>query len=601
MLATGVILLLFLLFGIGAIVGNLSESFDGFYISRPKPLKMESNSILHLKLDKPVSDRSYVELNQTTFQLNSTAGLDNILTGIRYAKTDDRVEGIYLDLDIVSAGMATLEEIREALVDFKSTGKFIIAYSNAYSQKAYYMATVADEVYLNPEGYFQFSGLTANVTFVKGLFEKLDIDMQIIRGSNNKFKSAVEPLMNDSMSVSNELQNRKLISGVWSKMLLDINESREKLTKDRLNSMADSLPIMNPEQAKATGMIDDVLFHDQFHDLLMKKGGIAEDLDEHLVGLNNYGDRLNSIDRYYLKDKGNIAVVYAYGSIGVNDGNSSDIGLNNIPDAIKAAREDDEIKAVVLRVNSPGGAVLTSDVIWREVSLTQKEKPVVVSMGDVAASGGYYISCPTEYIFASPTTITGSIGVFAVWPNMKGFFNEKLGITFDQVKTNQHADFGSISRPLRLKEKNILQNEIDQTYADFKQKVVDGRSTFDSQEQVDEIGQGRVWNGMDALEIGLVDEHGGLSKAIRYAAKIAEVDQIYVEEFPKVKLSGFEKVLQALNNMEDDDKQASFTTPNAAKVYTEAEKFLFDQYMEARELMKMKGVQARMPYKIEIK
>jgi protease-4 len=385
------------------------------------------NTVLHIKLNKEIADRS----SKTKFVMGyagpeKTTGLNDLLDNLEKAKEDDNIAGIYLDLSDIPAGISTLDEIRNGLIGFKTSGKFIWAYSEGYTQKSYYLATVADKIYLNPQGIVDFKGLASEMVFLKGMLEKLDIKMQIIR--HGKFKAATEPLFLDKMSPENRRQITELIGSIWDKMLNGIAETR-KINKDDLNRIADSLKIGTAEDALKYKFVDQLIYKDELLSLLKKQLKIDEKKRIQYVTMDNYTSVADSRKQSTASNK--IAVIYASGSIAGGEGDDQSIGSERISKAIRKAREDEKVKAIVFRINSGGGSALASDVIWREVDLARKVKPVVASFGDVAASGGYYIACAATKILADPTCITGSIGVFGVIPNMEGLFNKKLGITFD--------------------------------------------------------------------------------------------------------------------------------------------------------------------------
>jgi len=572
---------------VGAILLIVFFSILGSFFSfldESKPFEVTENSILHIQFDEPISEKAYAEFDQSAFEFKKANGLREIKIGLEAAKEDENIKGIYINLTSVPAGMATVEEIRNALIDFKESGKFIIAYSEMYTQKAYYISTVADKVYLFPEGVIEFRGLGANLMFLKGAIDKLGVDMQIIRGSNNKFKSAVEPLMYDSMSVANREQTMTYLNALWGKMLQGISETRG-ITIDELNEMADSLYVRNGETALKYKLVDGLLYEDQLREELIS----ASDNEElNLVSFRKYCIKYTKkLDGRTKDDDKNIAVVYAVGGIESGKGNATTIGSETTAEAIRKARENENIKAIVLRVNSPGGSALASDVIWREVILAKAEKPVIVSMGDVAASGGYYISCAADKIYAQPNTITGSIGVFGVIPNFGPALKKNFGVTFDQVKTNEHAVVG-VTSALSEGEKKIIQEGVDDIYDDFTSKVAEGRGM--TQAEVDSIGQGRVWAGTDAINIGLVDELGGIDAAIEFAAEKAGVnnEDVKIKVYPEPKNDDLMKFLENMDLKNGNDEEAVLKTKLSAFIKT------------VEKVVQMKGVQARMPFELVI-
>ena len=507
-----------------------------------KTVEVADNSVLVMKLDKPVYDRAPKNpislYSPDAFELNQYVGLDEIIKDLKKAKADDRIRGIFLNLSMVPSGMATLEEIRDAITDFKTGGKFVIAYSQVYSQKAYYLATVADKVYMEPDGLIDFKGLSAQIGFIKGLLDKLDINMQVIR--HGKFKSAVEPLIDDKMSKPNREQMQALVDDIWGSYLDVISDSRHIDKKD-LNLYADSLLAYSADKALELHLVDGLLYNDEILDQLKQLSGISGDSKIKTVSIGKYTDATDPAGETYSKDK--IAVIYAIGDIAGGKGNDLNIGSERLSEAIRKARENDKVKAIVMRVNSPGGDALAAEVIRREVELAAAEKPFVVSMGDVAASGGYWISCSANKIIADPTTITGSIGVFGVIPDFGKMMKNKLGITFDEVQTNENSGFPNVMQPLSSYETAVIQKEIEGIYSKFLHLVSKGRNM--SIEQVDEIGQGRVWSAIAAKRIGLVDELGGLDKAIHDAADLAGLETYKIISLP-VQKDPFQQLMEQL-------------------------------------------------------
>jgi protease-4 len=551
-----------------------------------KTIKISNNSILHLTLNKPIKDRTsnnpFENFDFSSMESKNGLGLDKIIASIEKAKTDDRIKGIYLDVTSIPAGMATLEEIRAALVDFKKSKKWIISYSELYTQSSYYIASVADQICVNPAGIVEHRGLSSELMFFKNALEKLEVEMQIIR--HGKFKSAVEPYMLEKMSDANREQYQLILNTAWGSMTKDVAKSRG-ISVAKLNELADNMTIQDAKIAKAEGLVDELYFKDQVLDLLRKKLKIEADEEISSIALNKYANTLKSKKKSKVDADNQIAIIYAAG--GIQSGKSKDgsMGSETISKAIREARLDDNIKAIVLRVNSPGGSALASDVMWREVVLAKKAKPVIVSMGDVAASGGYYIACAADKIVADEKTITGSIGVFGVVPNAQGLMNNKLGITFDRVKTNKHADLMSVFKPLSAQERDIIQIGVEKIYDDFITKVAEGRGM--TKEQVDSIGQGRVWMGLDALEIGLVDEIGGLDKAIAIAKKSAKLDNYELVAYPKQK-DPFEELIEELE-MNIETRVMNSVLGNEQKYYK-----------KLQSVTTQSGIMARMPFDIEL-
>jgi protease-4 len=572
----GSILLIFIL------VGMISAAVNSF--DDEKVTEVKSNSMLYIDFEKPIVDRAsknpFENINFTTFESEPSAGLNTILENLHKAKEDKNIKGIYMELSTINTGIATVEEIRNALLDFKKSGKPIISYSEVYTQKSYYLASVADKIYMNPQGAMELKGLGAEIMFYKGLLDKIEVETQVIR--HGRFKSAVEPFILDKMSNDNRLQTRGFMQSIWNFMLNNIATSR-KLSFEELNTLANNFSIREPEDAIKYKLIDKLVYKDEVLEELKTLTGVTKKEDSpQLITLSKYS-KGPSLEKKSLKDA-QIAIIYASGEIESGEGASDKIGSETVSKAIREARLNDKIKAIVLRVNSPGGSALASEVIWREAELANKVKPVVVSMGDVAASGGYYISAASRKIFASPNTITGSIGVFGLIFNAQKMLNNKLGITIDTVKTNRLSDFGSMSRPLTAEEKQIFQQGVEKVYDTFTKRVANGRKM--EQANVDSIGQGRVWSGVEAKNIGLVDEFGGLNDAIAAAAKMANLSKYRTVELPKQK-DPFKEILSELGN-EAETKYLNYKLGDEAKYFN-----------KAQDLLKMQGIQARLPYVID--
>jgi len=536
---------------------------------------IEKNSLLVMKLNKEIADRGTKSKMVMGFSgPEKSTGLNDILDNLKKAKADKNIAGIYMDLSDIPFGIASLEEIREGLIDFKTSGKFIWSYSEGYSQKAYYLATVSDKIYLNPQGMIDFKGLASQQVFLKGMLEKLDIKMQIIR--HGKFKAATEPLFLDKMSPENRKQITELIGDIWTTMVGGISETR-KIKPDDLNRMADSLKIQTAEDAFRYKLVDQLVYKDELLSLIRKNINIDENKKIPFVTLENYTSVADSRKPYTGANK--IAIVYASGSIAGGEGDDQSIGSERISRAIRKAREDEKVKAIVFRINSGGGSALASDVIWREIELAKKVKPVVASFGDVAASGGYYIACAASKIVADPNTITGSIGVFGVVPNMEGLFNKKLGVTFDWAMTNKNGDYIPVMKPLTPFQTKLIQRDVDHIYDVFTSKVANGRNL--KQSQVDSIGQGRVWSGVDAKTIGLIDEFGGLTKAVELASALSKTKEYRIQSLPEQK-EWFEDLIDQITGNDPSAK---------IKEVLGADYHLYQYYKEIRE---MKGIQARM-------
>lgn len=552
-------------------------------IDSDKTVVVSNNSVLFLNLDQAITERTpknpFGNLPIVGSEEKDGIGLNDFLKAVQKAKTDDNIKCIYLNVSSPNAGFATLREVRNALIDFKKSHKKIIAYSEVYTQGAYYLASVADKVYLNPEGALEFKGFSSELTFFKGTLEKVGVEMQVIRVGN--YKSAVEPFILDKMSDYNRKQVTAYVGGLYNTFLTDIAQSRN-IQKDSLYNIADNYKVQQPQDAVNFKMIDALKYKDQILEELKGLSGRTRGENIRAVSINDYAK--NNTDTGEGKDK--IAVIYANGEINGGEGSDNQIGSERISRAIRKARLDDNIKAVVLRVNSPGGSALASDVIWREVVLTRKEKPVIASFGDVAASGGYYIGCAADSIFVQPNTITGSIGVFGIIPNFQNLMTNKLGITFDGVKTGKYADIMATNRPMTAGERFIIQNELNRIYSGFVSRVADGRKK--SKAYIDSIGGGHVWIGTDAVQIGLADRIGSFNDAIKAAAKKAKLKNYKVVEYPDV-IDPWKSLMD-----EGTDKIKTY--------YTKQE--LGDNYMLYQQMKKViasSGIQARMPFEAVIK
>lgn len=576
----GVGVLLMIVFFV-IVFGAIGSAFDS------KPFEYKEQSVLLLKFDESITEKSFATFDSRALALKSALGIKEIKMALEAAAKDDKIAGILINAPSVAAGMASIEEIRNALIDFKASGKFVVSYGEMYAQKSYYLASAADEIYLNPAGMVEFRGLGAELMFFKGLIDKLGIDMQIIRGSNNKFKSAVEPLMLDSMSDANRKQTMTYLDAMWSQMLKGISEARG-IDIAKLNEMADSVYVRNAVTSASYQLVDGLKFEDEVLSIVAEKAKIKEVKDLELVDFGKYAYHKNKeYETNHSLDEANIAIVYAVGGIESGKGDPETIGSETIAKAIRDARMDEDIKAVVLRINSPGGSALASDVIWREVVLTKAVKPLVVSMGDVAASGGYYIACAADKIYAQPNTITGSIGVFGVLPNFGPMLKDKFGITTDRVETNEHAVL-TLTQSLTDDEYKIIQQGVDEIYDDFTKKVAEGRGM--TQAEVDSIGQGRVWAGTDALKIGLVDELGGIDEALDFAASKANLkkSEVIVKAYPEWN-SELMDILMQFNMAEEKEEEASVASTKLMEIIKVVDR-----------LSSMKGVQARLPYEIII-
>jgi protease-4 len=565
---------------IAAIIGALASSED---------VSMENESILKIKLENSFTERG---LDTPSFNLNGTEdriALRDLERVLRFAKTDERIEGVYLNIGAIEAAPAMLLEIHNTILDFKSSGKWVIAYSEGYSQAGYFLASAANEVYMYPTGTFDWHGLNAEVMFYKKLLDNLEIEAQVIRGPNNKFKSAVEPFIYDHMSDENRLQMATFIDDIWKVMCEKISAQRG-VSVEELNAAATSLRFINNNTLLQSKLIDGLLYPDEIaakmSARLKDKGKLEDDkkIDEEVISYNRYLEVVKMEDK--VSDVAQVAVVYAIGGIESGKGDDETIGSDRIAKALRDARLDEGIKAVVLRVNSPGGSALASDVIWREAELIkQSGKVFVVSMGDYAASGGYYIACGADRIFAQPNTITGSIGVFGIIPNLQNFLDHKLGITFDAYKTHEHANMMTLTSPLDTVQKRAMQVMVSNIYNDFTSKVALGRNI--SQNYVDSIGQGRVWSGEDALNIGLVDEMGGLREAVAYAAAKAGVSSNSILELPEM----LDPLEEFFDNISGKSEDAILSRILGSR---------FKNYQDIRQLSNGGKIQTRLPFYITV-
>ncbi|MGE8430491.1 MAG: signal peptide peptidase SppA [Sphingobacterium sp.] len=568
-----VVLFIVLMGIIGAIISSASSDQE---------IVVKSNSVLYLSFDYDISERSEANplgsLNLPGYSTKNI-GLDDILARIKYAATDGNIKGIYLDASHIGVGFASLKEVRDELLAFKKTGKFVVAYNAGYDQKAYYVASTADKVYVNPQGTIDFKGLASSTMFYKDLLDKVGVEMQIVKVGT--FKSAVEPFFLNKMSDPNRLQVTSYLGSIYSTFINEIAASRN-IAADSLRAIANDYRVRDADDAVKYKLADAKLYKDELLSDLRKRLKISEKDEISFVSLLDYNKKL--------KDDASgseVAVLYATGEIVDGEGTGpGQIGGDKFSRELRKLREDDAVKAVVLRVNSPGGSALASDIIWREVILTKKVKPVIVSMGDLAASGGYYISAAADSIFAEPTTITGSIGVFGVIPNFQNLMNNKIGVHYDGVKTGKFADLmTSFDRPLTAEERDIIQREVDKVYGTFTKVVADGRKL--SIADVDSIGQGRVWTGAQGVNNKLVDRLGNLDAAIQAAAKKANLSKYKVSQYP-----------------EKEDPFTSILNNSKEKVQVWIAKEQMGEYYRyfdvVRKATAQTGVQARMPYSVEI-
>lgn len=576
---------------LAVIVGLLLFFVVGFFmlaaivaVSGGSKVETVENSMLHLNLENVMLverdiDDDFDLVAMGSFGNIPTVGLNQLKKAITTAKNDDNIKGIYLQSGSIFSGHAMLSEVREALEEFKESGKFIVSYSEGYSEKGYFLSSVADEIYLNPLGGMEFNGLSSEMVFLKGLFEKLEVEPVIFRVG--EFKSAVEPFILEKMSEESRLQTLSYLHDLNNFSLQKVAESRS-IPEDRVREINAQMLVREPEDALALKLVDGLWYDDQVKDLLREKLGLEEDDDIKSINITNINKTAKSENRL---SRNRIAVIVADGEIvsgNMEGAISSEVFLKEIRDA----RKDDDVKAIVLRVNSPGGSVLASEVIWREMSEAQKTKPLIVSMSDVAASGGFYISAPADTIVAHPNTITGSIGIFGLWFNAQGLLNNKLGITTDVAKTGEFSDFMSASREMTETENNIVQNMVEDGYEVFINRVAEGRGM--SRESVLEVASGRVWSGVQAKENGLVDVLGGLDDAIEIAATKAGVEEDYrVIYYPEQKT-----FLETLLSEFSKDVQNLYGQFRMGSAY-----FVFQQIERAK---KYEGIMVRLPYDISI-
>ena len=572
-------LCLFLLMIIGAAIGG---SVDNKF-------EIEKNSVLKLNLNEEMPDYAgkfdYGELNEFFKGNKKYNGLSNILEAIEYATTDSKIKGISIVNNNINAGMAQTKAIRDALIEFKKSGKFILAYSDVLGQKDYYLNSVSDAIYLNPVGALDFKGLATEVLYYKDFQEKYGVKMEVIR--HGKYKSAVEPYLAQEMSDANREQISTFLNSIWSEIKTEIGLSRN-ISIEKLDLIADGLLARNAKKAVETKLIDKLIYIDEYNDIIKKKLNINKDDEYETVDIYDYAEHTSKkikTNTYKIKDE--IAIIYAQGQIMYGEGDESTIGQGIINKSLKKAREDDDVKAIVLRVNSPGGSALASELIWREIELTKAIKPVIVSMGNLAASGGYYIACNADKIIAEPNTITGSIGVFGTLPNAYEFMND-IGINAEQVTTNKNSVDYSFFEPMQDEQREIIKEGVVDIYELFTNRVATGRGM--KQEAVHEIAQGRVWTGTDALNIGLVDELGGLDLALQRAAEAAKLDTYKIQELP-IYEKDFEKMFESFGLIKT--KEELLTEELGIQNYRILKKM--------KNITQMKGTQMLLPYDIEIK
>ena len=569
-------IMFFVLIAIGSVIGS-SFVDDGSVV-------VKKNSVLVLKLEDLIKDfapKSDDPFAQILGLEEKKIGLNTILNAIDNAKYDDQIIGLSIESLMIQGGMAQVQEIRDKIYEFKESGKFVTAFADVYEQKNYYLSSVADSIYVNPEGLIDFRGLSGEVLFFKDFQEKYGIKMEVIR--HGKYKSAVEPFLANEMSEANREQTEAFLNSIWSEMISDIDESRNVEVAE-INHIADELLARTPDLAIENKMITGKLYKDEYVKVLKELGGLSEDAAIYSVSVKNYID--SGKGRIINKASDKIAIIYAQGDIMYGKGDENYIGPELIIESLKKARKSKDVKAIVLRVNSPGGSALASDMIWREIEVTKEDKPVVVSMGNFAASGGYYISCNANKIIADPTTITGSIGVFGMVPNMSEFA-DRIGINAEQVGTNKRSMNYSLFEPMTDDFYNVTKEGIERVYHSFVSKVAEGRNmTF---EEVDAIAQGRVWTGTQALENGLVDELGGLEDAIKVAANLVDIDEYRVRSYPDYKKELKDMVSGPFGSVKQQILEEEIGVENL-KIYNRIQQF-----------GDWKGLQTRLPFLLEIR
>ncbi len=548
-------------------------------------VEVKNNSVIELDLSKVKSDYAG-KFNFKDFDYFETRhdGLSDVIKAVANAKTDSNIKGISILNDNSNLGMAQSKALRDALEDFKKSGKFVMAYANSYTQKEYYLNSVANTIYLNPIGDMDFKGLSTEILFFKDFQEKYGIKMEVIR--HGKYKSAVEPFLENKMSVANREQTSSLLNSVWNSVVKDISKSRN-ISISKLNEIANGLLARTPEMAKSVHLVDKIAYEDVYHNDIRKALKVEKDKDYNTISILDYTENVATTANKSDSDN-TIAIVYAQGEIGSGEGDVTEIGEGSMRRSLQDARKNPKIKAIVLRVDSPGGNAMTSDLIWREIELTKKVKPVIVSMGNYAASGGYYIACNANQIFAEESTITGSIGVFGLLPNFTQL-SSRIGINVEQVKTHENAASYSVFKPLDDKFRAFTQEGVEKIYSTFVNRVASGRKmTF---AQVDSIGQGRVWSGTDAIKIGLVDKIGGLDDALKYAADLVKIKEYRTQNFP-VYDKEFRDFLGNLG--------VPFLKSKESFIKEEVGEENYKMIEQIRKIQARKGIQAAMPFEISI-
>ncbi len=557
----------------GGIVGSLVSKADA-------PKSVESNSILKVAFDSPLPEKSNnVPVDPYSFDIDETLGLHDMVAAIEHAKTDDKIKGIFLDLTTTPSGQATAATLRKALSDFQSEGKFVLAYGKYFTQGSYYLASAADQILMNPLGVVDFRGFSTQIPFFKDMLDRLGVKMQVYYAG--QFKSATEPFRRYNMSEQNRLQTREYLEGMYQIYLDDIAASRD-IPVSKLRRVANDWSIRKAEDAIQYNFVDQLAYRDEVLDNLRERLGLEKKDKIKSISISDYHKGRKKGINFKIKDK--IAIVYAEGEIVDGEGEPGSVGGDKYAGIIRKIREDEKIKAIVLRVNSPGGSGLASDIMWRELTLAREQGlPVIVSMGNYAASGGYYISCMADTIFAQPNTITGSIGVFGMLPSVQKMMDEKMGITFDSVKTGPYAHGLSPFFEVTEAEGKIIQNSVNEFYDIFVSKVAEGRNMTPG--AVHEVAQGRVWTGAKALEIGLVDQLGDLQNAIQTAANKAGLEEYRLTEYPRTK----DPIQRYVEKFTGQGDQAKLLLESELESY-------FPGFYYLKQFKEMKGVQARLPF-----
>ena len=570
-------ILFFGLMIVGAVAGSGSDV-----------AKVESNSVLVLDMENVSLDYTgkFTDPWVTILNEEASVGLIDVLNAVDNAKTDDKIKGISILNSNSSLGLAQSKALRDKLIDFKKSGKFIVSYADYFTQGEYYINSVADTIYMNPVGEMDFKGLASEIMFFKDIQEKTGIKMEVIR--HGKYKSAVEPFLENEMSDANREQISALLNSAWSSIVSDISKSRN-ISVDSLNSIANKLSARTPEMAKSKKLIDKIGYEDQYHDGIKKALKVKKDEDYEWISIMDYAKNIAKTPQN-IDSKDKIAIIYAQGEIMGGDGDVNVIGEGAMRTSLQEARKDEKVKAIVIRVDSPGGSALTSELIWREIELTKKVKPVVVSMGNLAASGGYYIACNANKIIAEPNTITGSIGVFGVLPNMTEL-SKKIGINTSQVKTHDHAIGYSPFKPIDEKFKEVTTESVENIYTVFVNRVAAGRKmTF---EQVDAIAQGRVWTGTEALQNGLVDKLGGLDVALSEAAKLAKIKKYKTVNYPE-----FDKTFMQFLS---EQNGIPFAKSKEAMIKEEIGEEAYQMLQQVKRATARTGIQTLMPFELKIR